>query len=470
VFLKIRRKLMAKLKIIFLCATLSLSAGIVFAAPLGTAFTYQGHVQLSGVNISDTADLQFSLWDAAGAGSPPAGGTQIGTTQTVSNIQVVGGYFTIQVDFGANVFNGDARWLEIAVASPSGGAFTTLAPRQPVTATPNALFALNASGLSLPQAGSADVPSPNAVFKLTNTNPINGSALWCETSGTNGIGVYSNNTATTGFAYAGLFQSASPDGRAVFGSNSATTGAAFGGRFGSASTSGTAVYATASSPTGNTNGGVFESVSSTGGIGVYGHATHFGASNTTYGVYGQSDSGGFAGGIGVFGYASATFNTNYGVYGQSNSPSGFDFFAGGAGVNYGAASSMRWKSDIEPIGQPLDKLGRLRGVYFNWDTEHGGQHDVGMIAEEVGTVLPEIVIYEENGVDAIGMDYSKMTPLLVEAVNSLRAEKDAELAALRAEKDTQLSEQQERINVLITRLEWLEKMMSQTGQTRKDTD
>ena len=34
------------------------------------------------------------------------------------------------------------------------------------------------------------------------------------------------------------------------------------------------------------------------------------------------------------------------------------------------------------------------------------------------------VIYEENGIDAIGMDYSKMTPLLVEAVNALRDEKN----------------------------------------------
>jgi hypothetical protein len=67
----------------------------------------------------------------------------------------------------------------------------------------------------------------------------------------------------------------------------------------------------------------------------------------------------------------------------------------------------------------------LRGVYFNWDAEHGGQHDVGMVAEEVGKVLPEIVEYEENGIDATGMDYGKLTPLLVEAVKALKAENDA---------------------------------------------
>ena len=116
--------------------------------------------------------------------------------------------------------------------------------------------------------------------------------------------------------------------------------------------------------------------------------------------------------------------------GETNSSSGFDFYAAGAGTNYGSSSSRRWKSNIRNIDDPLVKIGKLRGVYYDWDAEHGGHHDVGMIAEEVGEVLPEIVQYEENGIDAIGMDYSKMSPLLVEAINALRDEKDAEIQAL----------------------------------------
>ena len=58
-----------------------------------------------------------------------------------------------------------------------------------------------------------------------------------------------------------------------------------------------------------------------------------------------------------------------------------------------------------------------------------------MIAEEVGAVLPEIVNYEENGIDAIGMDYSKMTPLLVEAVNAVQEQMNAELRDLRIENE-----------------------------------
>jgi hypothetical protein len=106
------------------------------------------------------------------------------------------------------------------------------------------------------------------------------------------------------------------------------------------------------------------------------------------------------------------------------------------------------------LSDPLAKLAQLRGVYFDWDEEHGGQHDLGMIAEEVGAVLPEIVNYEENGIDAIGMDYSKMTPLLVEAVNALRVEKNSEIIALRTENES-----------LRDRLASLERIVEQLTQT-----
>ena len=66
--------------------------------------------------------------------------------------------------------------------------------------------------------------------------------------------------------------------------------------------------------------------------------------------------------------------------------------------------------------------------------QSGGQHDVGMIAEEVGEVLPEIVEYEENGIDATGMDYGMLAPLLVEAVKELKGEVN-ELQKQNAEKD-----------------------------------
>jgi len=116
------------------------------AAPLGTALTYQGRLKLSGNPLNATADFQFSLWDGPGSGSPPSGGTQIGATHAVNNVTVAGGLFTVQLNaggqFGPTAFNGDARWLQIAVRSPaSNGAFTTLGPRQAIAPTPYATFA-----------------------------------------------------------------------------------------------------------------------------------------------------------------------------------------------------------------------------------------------------------------------------------------------------------------------------------------
>ena len=151
------------------------------------------------------------------------------------------------------------------------------------------------------------------------------------------------------------------------------------------------------------------------------------------GVYGWNQGEGNITNYG--GYFKADGDTGAGVYGRAERSSGqgvcgwgraYDFYAAGPGDDYGSASSIRWKSDIRSIDAPLDKVLRLRGVYFTWDEEHGGEHDVGMIAEEVGEVLPEIVSYEPDGKYTSGMDYSRLTPLLVEAVKVL-SRKTAEL-------------------------------------------
>jgi len=77
-------------------------------------------------------------------------------------------------------------------------------------------------------------------------------------------------------------------------------------------------------------------------------------------------------------------------------------------------SSRRWKTDIHTINDPLGKVERLRGVTYR--PKEGGAEQIGLIAEEVGEVLPEIVQYEENGVDAQSLDYSRLVAVLIEAV------------------------------------------------------
>ena len=77
---------------------------------------------------------------------------------------------------------------------------------------------------------------------------------------------------------------------------------------------------------------------------------------------------------------------------------------------------------------PWEKVERLRGVSFDWK-QKGGGHDIGLIAEEVGEVIPEVVSYAENGKDAIGLGYARLTAVLIEAVK----EQQSQIRELQAE-------------------------------------
>ncbi|HPF41221.1 MAG TPA: hypothetical protein P5081_09360 [Phycisphaerae bacterium] len=121
-------------------------------APLSSAWTYQGRLSVSGEPLNGAADFEFTLWDADVAGAA------YGSTIAIDNVQIVDGLFTVDLDFGVLAFNGDARWIEIAVRSPHDPAdaqpFTTLAPRQPMTPAP---MALALRGFQTTEAGAGAV-------------------------------------------------------------------------------------------------------------------------------------------------------------------------------------------------------------------------------------------------------------------------------------------------------------------------
>jgi hypothetical protein len=153
-------------------------AGVALAAPFGTAFTYQGQLRLAGVPVNGTCDLTFALFDAA------VGGTQIGATQAATGVTLVDGRFTVQLDFGATAFTGEARWLQIATRCPSGsGGFTALDPRQPLTPTPYAIFSQSATSFTGNLAGDVTgTQGATIVARLqgrdvVNTAPLDGQVL-----------------------------------------------------------------------------------------------------------------------------------------------------------------------------------------------------------------------------------------------------------------------------------------------------
>ncbi len=122
------------------------------AGGLGTAFTYQGRLTDGGALADGNYDVQCAVYDA------PTLGNQFGNTLTYTNVVVTNGLFAVQLDFGGNVFTGDARWLELHVRTSGTPAFTVLSPRQPLAPAPYALYSPTA-GLAATAGGVA----PNSV-------------------------------------------------------------------------------------------------------------------------------------------------------------------------------------------------------------------------------------------------------------------------------------------------------------------
>src|SRR3954454_895167 len=86
-----------------------LVAGLDQARGQGTAFTYQGRLTDSGNGANGVYDLQFTIYDADSAGTLVSGPLANAATG------VTNGLFSVTLDFGAGVFDGTGRWLEIAL-------------------------------------------------------------------------------------------------------------------------------------------------------------------------------------------------------------------------------------------------------------------------------------------------------------------------------------------------------------------
>ena len=135
------------LAILLIAAALSMAA-VGYAAPMGTAFNYQGKLSDAGSPADGLYDFTFEVYDALD------GGRRQGSTLFVDDKDVINGYFTVTLDFGAGVFTGDARWLQIAVRPRAGVGFTTLRPRQEITPVP---YAMQTRGIFVDKFGNVGI-------------------------------------------------------------------------------------------------------------------------------------------------------------------------------------------------------------------------------------------------------------------------------------------------------------------------
>lgn len=116
---------------------------------------------------------------------------------------------------------------------------------------------------------------------------------------------------------------------------------------------------------------------------------------------------GFANGSGATGLASAATLTSAGAFTASS---------------FNATSSRKYKKNVKPLRAQAaaDAIERLRPVTYEWKsgTQQAGRQDIGFIAEEVAKVLPSVVAWDDA--DAIGVDYGRLTTVLVAEMQQLR--------------------------------------------------
>jgi hypothetical protein len=101
--------------------------------------------------------------------------------------------------------------------------------------------------------------------------------------------------------------------------------------------------------------------------------------------------------------------------------------------HYYCGSDITLKEDIKKIENALEKISQIEGVTFKWrGTEEPG---IGLIAQEVEKVFPELVATEKSGLKSI--DYSRLTAVLIEAIK--------EQQGIIREQENKIKELEERI-------------------------
>ena len=87
-------------------------------------------------------------------------------------------------------------------------------------------------------------------------------------------------------------------------------------------------------------------------------------------------------------------------------------------TNVIAVSDGTLKTNISPLNDPLATINKLHGVQYDWKDPNNNDHEIGLIAQDVETVVPEVV-RTLAGTNLKGVEYQKLTAILIEAVKEL---------------------------------------------------
>ncbi len=130
--------------------------------------------------------------------------------------------------------------------------------------------------------------------------------------------------------------------------------------------------------------------------------------------------------LGAAGFIRAVRNETIGVWNRQGSDGTVFVFARSdsgvgsidvttSGTTYNTTSDIRLKTDIEPLAA-TDKLMAMNPVSYNWKVDPDGPRSMGFIAQEMRSVMPEAVSTGEDDDAMMSMDYGRITPILVSAL------------------------------------------------------
>ena len=458
----------------------------------GTAFTYTGRLNNNGAPANGAYDLRFTIYDAS------AGGNVVAGPLTVSPVDVANGLFTVRTDFGAGIFTGPPRWLNIEVQPADGGGFTPLNPRQEVTSSPYAIRAATAGTAT-------DVANGSVVKSLNNlrddltfaaganvTITPNGNTLTLAAAGVGGSGIWSvlNNNAYYNAGSVGMGTTAPTPGiRLEVNGAALLTPGGSGGKiqFGTPNAeSGMTIIGTAradlrfdgstlkllAGPLGgppsslngiaiNTSGNVGIGTTSPGSkLEVAGNTRINGRINVNY------HGGGGPVTMNIQAGADDTFPLNVRdnggdtvFYLRAGSPHELhmlgDAYKTTGGTAWIVGSDRRLKQDVRPYETGLKEVLQLQPVHFRYrDGIKPGltstHEEVGFIAQEVREVIPDAVTEGQDGFLLLKAD-----PIHWAAINAIQ------------ELNAKLEEQRTENAALKQRLEKLEQRMNQKNGGEK---
>ena len=414
-------------------------------AQTDTTFTYQGELKQSGQPANGNYNLTFSLWDSLQNGSQILGDLQI------NGVPVSEGTFTVQLDFGAHAFDNANRWLEIDVNGQ------TLVPRQLISRSP---YSIQTRGIYVASDGKVGIGTTNPAADLEvdgTASPDTGLIIRAPGGATGQVAVSSpgGETGFIGIANGGNRRDIrfSDEGISLLTNNAPTIPSQLNGMhilenghvaIGTLTPSPNAVL--------HVEGGdpaILGVTDESLGAAVQGRYTH--PTGTGVAIAGLSESAnGYAG---LFLGGRNYFQGNVGI-GSGTFPPQFRLDVNGsvrlAGLSAGAGtdlhinsstgevlrntSSRRYKKNIEALDLASLSEAVLQLQPVSYDYRDTGQHDIGLIAEDVAALIPELVTFDQEGrPDAVKYDRGFLYLL---ALVKKQAEDLAELKQRLAEQES----------------------------------